>query len=268
MEWTDTATLRREARGPVLRLTLHRPARKNAMSLEMVEDLRASFAAAARRGVRVVVLRGSDGTFCSGGDVADMAAAAAQPIGERDPVADVNRAFGRLLQEVDAAPFAVIAVCEGAVMGGGFGLACVADVTVAVDGVRFRLPETSLGLPPAQIAPFIAARLGRSQARRLAVTGESVDAEEAVRIGLAHLRRPDAAAADAAVAALCATILRGEPAAVAETKRLVNAAQPVELDATLDEAAARFAGFARSERAAAGFAAFLARKAPPWAEEG
>ena len=83
-------------------------------------------------------------------------------------------------QIVQAAPLAVGAVLEGTVMGGGFGLACVADVAIASDTANFRLPETALGVIPAQIAPFLVERLGYSQAKRLAVTGGRLDARAAL----------------------------------------------------------------------------------------
>lgn len=91
--------------------------------------------------------------------------------GEPDPIAGVNAEFGRLCAAYANTPLAVVAVLEGTVMGGGFGLACVADVAIASDTAAFRLPETSLGAVPAQIAPFLVERLGYSQAKRLAVTG-------------------------------------------------------------------------------------------------
>ena len=130
----DTKTLLLRAHGPVLHVTLHRPDKRNAMSLAMVDELEAALDHVEAAGTRIVVFRGSNGNFCSGGDISDMAAASAQPVSGVDPIATMNRRFGDLLQRVDACPAAVIAVCEGAVMGGGFGLACVADVTLAVGG--------------------------------------------------------------------------------------------------------------------------------------
>ena len=79
-----------------------------------------------------------------------------------------------------------VAVLEGSVMGGGFGLACVADVAMAGTSALFRLPETSLGVVPAQIAPFLVERLGYSEAKRLAVTGGRLDASAALDLRLVH----------------------------------------------------------------------------------
>jgi len=252
--------------GSVLHLTLHRPQRRNAMNRPMVEAILSAFTAL-DPAVRVVVLRGEGGHFCAGGDIAEMAGTLGQQPGAGgDPLAALNRRFGVMLQAVESSHAAVIAVCEGGVMGGGFGLACVADVTLAVDGARFRLPETGLGITPAQIAPFVVRRLGLSQARRLAVTGKQLDAAAAVALGLAH-ERVAADRAEDALAETVAAILKCEPSAVAATKALMLRAAPLELSALLDQAAAEFAALARGPAAMGGFQAFLQRKAPPWVEE-
>ena len=77
---------------------------------------------------------------------------------------DMSGAYKKAVRE--AAPQATIAICEGAVLGGGFGVACVADVAFAHVDAGFGLPETGLGIVPAQIAPFVVQRIGLSQARR------------------------------------------------------------------------------------------------------
>jgi isohexenylglutaconyl-CoA hydratase len=239
------------------------------MNRPMVDALLETFSSLERGGdVRAVVIRGADGHFCAGGDVSEMAGALMQPPADGvDPLFVLNRRFGEMLQAVDSAPVVVVAICEGGVMGGGFGLACVADVTLAVSGARFRLPETGLGITPAQIAPFVVRRLGLSQARRLAVTGAALSAEQAVTLGLGHESvAPDAV--DAWLGETLAGIRKCEPLAVAYTKQLMSAAAPLDLGALLDRAATDFATIARGPTAMAGFQAFMQRKPPPWAEEG
>jgi len=253
--------------GGWLHVTLNRPEKRNAMSLAMVEELLALLAGVADdRSVRAIILRGAGGHFCSGGDIADMQlAAAAIQDGDADAITHLNRQFGRLIQAVDTAGAAVVAVCEGAVMGGGFGLACVADITIAVDGARFRLPETSLGITPAQIAAFLVRRLGLSQARRLAVTGTTLDASQALALGLAHIHT-DPTSVNSVLEAVLDNIRKCEPRAVAETKAIMNAVGSRPLDTILDEAAAGFSALARSETAQAGMLARLTRQPAPWAQ--
>lgn len=258
-------TLRVAQEGPVWTVTLHRPEQRNAMNAQMVRELNTVLDGVSVGTVRALVLQGAGGHFCAGGDIKDMARVANAPAMDGlDPIANLNRSFGALLERVDALPCAVLALCEGAVMGGGFGLACVTDVVVAAASARFRLPETSLGISPAQIAPFVVRRIGLSHARRLAVTGETLSADAAWELDLAHETAADRAAAQATVSGLVRRILRNEPHAVAETKRIVS--QPVSrsLSELLDDAAVGFARLARSPQASEGFAAFVSRQPAPW----
>src|SRR3546814_1349786 len=86
--------------------------------------------------------------------------------GEVDAVDVINRAFGTMLRKVAGAPQVVIAICEGAVLGGGFGLACVSNIAFAHVDERFGMPEQKRGLPPAKIEPYVVERIGLTRARR------------------------------------------------------------------------------------------------------
>ncbi len=267
MTLPQTQHLRLSLEDGVLTVLLDRPEVRNAMSLHTVSELEAAFAAVAdRRDVRVVVLRGAGGNFCAGGDIKDMAAARGKPPGEegKDALAVVNRRFGEVITTVDRAPQAVVAVCEGAVLGGGFGLACVADVTLTAADAKFGLPETGLGIPPAQIAPFLVRRLGLSQARRLAVTGGRFHGNQALAIGLAHAVADTTDALEAELAQTLQQVLRCAPAAVATTKALMNDAGVVEHEALLDRAAELFAAAARGPEGIEGMTAFMQKRRPNW----
>jgi isohexenylglutaconyl-CoA hydratase len=148
----------------VLHVTLNRPDNRNAMSLAMVGELRAVLdSVQSELSVRALVLRGAGGHFCAGGDIKDMAGARAAGA---EAYRELNRAFGAMLEQAQHAPQVLVAVLEGAVLGGGFGLACVSDIAIAHANAKFGLPETSLGILPAQIAPFVVKRIGLTQARR------------------------------------------------------------------------------------------------------
>ncbi len=256
------------ARG-VLHVTLNRPAVRNAMSLQMVDELRAVLAQAEAAGdVRILVLRGAGGHFCAGADLKDMGSARQREMaGEADAVADVNARFGALCVAFARTGIATIAVLEGAVMGGGLGLACVVDVAIAGRGAQLRLPETALGVVPAQIAAFLVERIGLSQARRLAVTGGRLSADEALAIGLVHEVHDDAAPLAAALAASLAQILRCAPGAIAATKALMARAQHTPAADLVDDAARVFARAARGPEGTEGMTAFLQKRAPKWAVE-
>lgn len=254
------------AAGRIFHITLNRPELRNAMSLTMVAALHGALQEAEQAGdVRAIVLRGAGGHFCAGADLKDMAAARAGAAGDPErAIAEHNARFGELCVAFARTGIAVVAAVEGSVMGGGFGLACVADVVLAADSARFRLPETSLGLLPAQIAPFLVQRLGYSEARRLAVTGGTLDAADALALRLVHaVHAPEAL--DAAVQEVLAQVLRCAPQAVAATKALVARTcwQPAEQ--LVPEAAAAFARAATGPEGAEGIAAFLQGRAPAWA---
>jgi len=267
----ETLAVRDDARG-VLHLTLNRPASRNAMSLAMVDELLDALAHAEARGdVRVIVLRGAGGHFCAGADLADMAAArGARADGQGDALARANARFGALCAAFARTGIATVALLEGTVMGGGLGLACVVDVVLADATASLRLPETSLGLVPAQIAPFLVERVGSSQARRLAVTGGRLDAAQALAIGLVHEVHPapipgQACPLEQALATTLDAMLRCAPGAVAATKALMARARQLPPAALVDEAAAAFAAAARGAEGLEGTMAFLHKRAPSWA---
>ena len=260
----NTLILRQD--GPVLHVTLNRPELRNAMSMGMVLELREALAAAEHDGsTRVIVLRGAGGHFCAGADLQDMAQARQREMdGDSDAIAAVNARFGALCGAFARTGLATIAVLEGSVMGGGLGLACVVDVALAGQGAQLRLPETSLGVVPAQVAPFLVERVGASQARRLAVTGGRLDAAQALAIGLVHEVHADGAALDAALAATLAQTLRCAPGAIAATKALVARALHTPAADLVDDAARVFAQAARGPEGIEGMTAFLQKRTPSW----
>lgn len=264
-----------EQTGATLQITLNRPESRNAMSLQMVAELRqvlkdAEATAGQAGAVRVVVLRGAGGHFCAGADLKDMAGARMRALqraeGEPDPIAQVNAEFGELCVAYARTPLAVVAVLEGTVMGGGFGLACVADVAIASETANFRLPETSLGVVPAQIAPFLVERLGYSQAKRLAVTGGRLDAAAALHMGLVHAVA-GTATLQTVLDRTLADILACAPGALAATKALMAQARLSEAQALVQQAAAIFSRAAQSPEGLEGMSAFIQKRKPQWAPQ-
>ncbi|MDR9753984.1 enoyl-CoA hydratase-related protein [Pseudomonas sp. SZMC_28357] len=256
-------TLLLELHNGVLHITLNRSDSRNAMSLQMVAELRAVFAAVqGDRHVRAIVLGGAGGHFCAGADLKDMVNARA-----RGPSAyrDLNRAFGALLEAVQHAPQVVITVLQGAVLGGGFGLACVSDIALTDHQAQFGLPETSLGLLPAQIAPFVVQRIGLTQTRRLALTAARFDGQEAQRLGLVHFVEQDAQALAERLDEVLAQVLCCAPEANAVTKRLLLDSAPPLPAGLLDEAANLFSKAVAGAEGIEGTLAFMQKRKPGWA---
>lgn len=246
--------------------TFNRPQAKNALNAEIVDGLFALCdLLAIDASARMLVLRGAGGSFCAGGDIKEFASQmmADDPLpGERDPVEISNRRFGDLLLKLDALPQPVISVVEGAAFGGAMGFVAVSDVAIAAPDARFSLSETTLGLVPAQIGPFVVRKIGLFHARRLALTGQRFGADEAVRTGFIDRVSDNV---DAALAETLNAIGRCEPGANAATKRVFNAAARGVDPSALDAAAREFARCLRGA-GRRGAAAFASKQAPDWVE--
>ncbi len=140
-------------------------------------------------------------------------------------------------------------------------------MALAGQGAQLRLPETSLGVVPAQIAAFLVERVGASQARRLAVTGGRLSGAQALAIGLVHEVHEDGPALDAALASTLAQTLRCAPGAIAATKALMARALHTPAADLVDDAAQLFAKAARGPEGTEGMAAFLQKRSPSWAPQ-
>jgi isohexenylglutaconyl-CoA hydratase len=254
----------------VLEVTLNRPESRNAMSQDMVSDLNAVFdAIAGERAVRIVILRGAGGHFCAGADLKQMMAGGLKTPapGEVDPVVGFSRSFGSLLRKVTNLPAVVIAICEGAVLGGGFGFACVSDIAFAHVDAKFGLPETTRGLPPAQIAPFVVERIGLTQARKLCLTGAQFRGAEAQRLGIVHEVFASEEELQGKLAETLKQVLNCAPNANAVTKEIILNVAQQDMDFVLDDAAQKFAACVRGTEAPEGITAFMQKRAPKWANE-
>lgn len=261
-------TLLLEIQGPALHITINRPESRNAMSLQMVAELSTVFTQIeSDSDIRAVVIRGAGGHFCAGGDIKDMAGARNQKAaeGETDPFYRLNRAFGHMLQQVNESSKVVIAITEGAVMGGGFGLACISDVAIAGPTAKFGMPETTLGIIPAQIAPFVVERIGLTQARRLALLGLRIGAEEACALGIVHLAATSDEELNDMLAKALDRIRHCAPNATAETKALLHRVGHEPMSGLLDSAAEMFTTAVRGSEGAEGTMAFMQKRPPAWA---
>jgi isohexenylglutaconyl-CoA hydratase len=262
----ETQSLILERQGSVLKIWLNRPQAKNALSEEMTDELHLVLdAVRADRSIRTIVLRGKGGVFCAGGDIkgfkSDMQAVSAEQ------VAKSNRSFGDLMIKINEQPQVVIVLVEGAAIGGGLGLACVADVTLVTADARFRLSETSLGIPPAQIAPFVRERVGLTQARRLMLTGARFQGEEAVRLGIGHQVSMDADDLEAQCQVILGHINACAPGANAVTKGILFESLRRPRAEALDFASQGFAQCMLSPEGLEGIAAFVEKRKPSWADQ-
>lgn len=258
----ETITIETDARG-VATLTLDRPDKHNALNAAMIAELtEAAHALGADRDVRVVVLTGAGASFCAGGDLGWMREQMAADAARR---AEEARALARMLGALDALPKPLIGRVQGQAFGGGVGMACVCDVAVGVEGARFGLTETRLGLIPATIGPYVIARMGAAKARRVFFSARLFDAAEAVELGILARAVP-AGELDAAVEAEVAPYLSCAPGAVAEAKALARALGPRIDEEVIEASVAALVRRWESAEAAEGIAAFFEKRKPGWAQ--
>jgi methylglutaconyl-CoA hydratase len=245
----------------VARLTFARPEIQNALSLEVVGELRHAIAEiAADEKLRAVVLTGEGKSFCAGGDLNWMQTVLKQSRKQR--VAD-SRPLADLFYELDHLPKVVIGRVNGPATGGGFGVTCICDVVVAASSARFALTEARLGLVPANIGPYVARRIGLARSRRYGLTAQFIDAAQAERIGLVdRVVAPDEL--DAAVAEELDLVLTLPASSIAATKKLFNDVVGRPPRDCMDYTAAVLADAWETPEAAEGIAAFLGKRAANW----
>lgn len=210
------SALRVERDGPIDRVTLVRPERRNAFDAAMIAELTGAFSHSRVGDARAVVLSGEGPSFCAGADVEWQRSSIGLSYDEN--VEDAMRLY-EMCETIDTCPAPVIAQVQGYALGGGSGLVACADVAVCAPDAVFGFSEVRLGIIPAVISPFVLRKIGPGPARRYFLTGERFGAETALRIGLVH---EVTAAAEETVQRLVAEILRGGPEAIRAAKRLVR----------------------------------------------
>jgi methylglutaconyl-CoA hydratase len=244
------SALRVERDGPLLRVTLARPERRNAFDAALIAELTEAFAEVGD--ARAVVLAGEGQSFCAGADVDWQRAAIDLTYAEN--VDDALRLY-RMLDAIDSCPAPVVARVQGYALGGGSGLVCCTDVAIAAPDATFGFSEVKLGIIPAVISPFVLPRIGTAAARRFFVTGERFGAETALRIGLVH---EVAGELDAEVDRILADILTSGPEATRAAKQLIRQRPD-------GEEAAHFAAKLRtSPEGQEGLRAFLEKRPASW----
>ncbi|MBE1290974.1 MAG: crotonase/enoyl-CoA hydratase family protein [Rhodobacteraceae bacterium] len=256
----ETLAITTDDRG-VATLTLNRPEKHNAMSGQMIVELKqAAEALGADDAVRVVVLTGAGKSFCAGGDLGWMQA---QMAADPDTRFVEARKLAEALHALNTMPKPLIGKLQGNAFGGGVGMASVCDVAVGVDSLTMGLTETKLGLIPATIGPYVLSRMGEAMARRVFMSARLFKAPEAVTLGLLAEAVP-AEDLDAAVEAEVTPYLACAPQAVARAKALARALGPRIDDDVIDHTIGELVACWDGPEAKDGIGAFFAKQKPSW----
>jgi methylglutaconyl-CoA hydratase len=237
-------------------LSMNRPEKRNALSIELIEQLtRAVDQANKDLNRRVIILRGEGPVFCAGLDLKEAS--------------DPNKAHGsavglcEMYKAICESPLITIAQAQGAAMGGGAGLIAACDFAVVSDDLRLAYPEVHRGLVAALVTTLLRRQVNDRQARELVLLGQSVDAANALEMGLVNRVVPLSRLSEASMS-LAQESCKGAPGAIARSKKLLDnlSARPISLE--LNRSIEYHLAARNSADAREGAAAFFEKRPPRW----
>lgn len=240
----------------VLWLTIHREARRNAISPGVLAGLTEALTRAnADREVRAIVLTGAgDKAFCAG---ADLATGQSFKFDYSEPTQGIANLF-RLSRQLNVP---LVARVNGACMAGGMGLMAMCDMVVAAPHAIFGLPEVKVGVFPAQVLSVLNGLIGARALTELCVTGEPISAQEALQLGLINRVADDL---DAGVQALLDRFLDKSPAAIRRGLYLMKRIGAMSFEESMAFTESQIGLFALTDDAAEGQLAFREKRKPKW----
>jgi enoyl-CoA hydratase/carnithine racemase len=240
-------------------ITIDDEARRNPLSNEAMAELAEAVSrSASDPGVSVVVITGAgERAFSAGGDLSSGFVDSPLPDHQS------RGALAELFKSIRGNPKPVIARVNGVALGGGFGLAVVCDITIAVSGARMGTPEIGLGLWPMMISAALVRSMPRKPLMEMMLTGRVVTADEALEYGLVSRVVPRERL-DVELAEVVAGILTRSPAAIALGKRSFYAIDDMDFETALDHLHAGLTAVSLTEDASEGVDAFLQRRDPKW----
>jgi methylglutaconyl-CoA hydratase len=248
------------ADGPLTRITINRPAARNALNHQLITALAAAFRAIPEDGsVRAVLLRGAgDESFCAGADLSELRANSS-----KETRAAFFLGVADLMAAIMECAVPVVAQVYGFALAGGCGVVAAADIVLAADDAVFGLPEVAVGLAALSIAAPLERAIGYRALSELALTGERISAHRAHQIGLITRVVPPAEL-EATATAVCETLCSRSPAALRACKRALMTLTPQCSSATLAQLATASAELSLGSEAQEGIAAFCEKRAPSW----
>lgn len=250
----------------VVRLLLNRPDKRNALTRELLTELKETLSqVVARKDLRLLTLGSVGSAFCAGMDLGQMQETAALPDAEAIWQKDTEL-YLDVVRMIYDCPCPTLAVVPGPAFAGGLGLVLACDLVIASETAAFALPEPKRGITAAIVTPLLVHRVGTSASSHLLLSGEAIDADRAVQIGLCHTIVP-ADQLEAAAGTLIRSILAGAPGALAVTKQQLRRCTTSDLAAQLKQAATVSAEARGTAEAREGLQAFFEKRRPEWARD-
>jgi methylglutaconyl-CoA hydratase len=239
-------------------ITLNRPERRNALTLELLTDLCAAINAASQQPEqRILILRGAGAAFCTGLDLKEAA--------DQNKAHATAEMVANTLISISQTRLVTIAAVHGAAVAGGAGIMSACDFVVAAEKTKIGYPEVRRGLVAGLVMTFLRRQVGERNMRELLYTAELIDAARAKEIGLVNrVVAPEEVMNEAQKFAV--SVLQGAPGALAQTKRLVEDLWWHSVKEDVDIALKYHMEARKSDEAREGIAAFNEKRKPNWAE--
>jgi methylglutaconyl-CoA hydratase len=252
-----------ETKSGVARLVLNRPEKRNALTRDLLTQLRDEIVRfAGDPQLRLLVLESSGSAFCAGMDLGEMQQRAADLRADEQWHQD-SVIYADVLKGLYALPAPTIAVVQGPALAGGVGLVLACDLVLASDNVFFSLPEPVRGITAAMVTPLLVHRIGAGAANWMLLSGDRVSAPRAAAIGLCHEVVPETKLQERRDQWI-RTVLSGSPAALRITKRHLQHCAPADVLRRINESIQVSASARETADAREGLAAFLEKRKPNW----
>ena len=236
-------------------MTLNRPERRNALTIELMSELAAAIeVAAADEKQRILILRGAGKAFCTGLDLEEAA--------KQNPHATAEMVALTLLALAETR-LVTIALVHGAAVAGGAGIMSACDFVVAAERTRIGYPEVRRGLVAGLVMTFLRRQLRERDLRELLLASELIDAERAQAIGLVNRVVP-ASDLEKEAQKIVASVLQGAPGAISNSKRLMEELWSTSVREDIDRALRHHLEARESDEAKEGIAAFNEKRPPSW----
>jgi len=227
-------TIQLELHGPICLLTLNRPERLNALTVQVAGDFKAAVREALDRGARVVVLTGSGRAFCAGGDLREMQAIASKEGRVEAFFDEPLRILNESILLIRQTPVPFIAAVNGVASGGGCNLALACDLVIAAESAKFNQAFIKIGLIPDCGGTFILPRLvGWKRAAELMFTGDLITAQQAAEMGMINSVAADGELMSQ-VMAMAEKLAQAPTAAIGQIKKLLEASPLNDYGSQLD----------------------------------
>lgn len=251
-----------ELNGQVVTLWLSRPDVHNALNDQLIGEISDFFSKVESDDtVRIIILRGTGKSFCSGADISWMKQA--YNLTEEENL-DESKMLSRLFSLIFKSSKVVIAAVHGNAFGGGCGLVAVSDLAYCVADTKFSLSETRIGLAAASITPYLLNKVPPSALKELIFTARIFDGSAAFRLGLVNQVFETPQAMDLSMNEIVHSILSNGKQAIIESKKLLNRLTEESKKELMQEIPGILARIRISEEAREGFSAFLEKRKPKW----